>query len=289
MASQNKKITLKNNLNVNMLLKNPVPIRPKPTVLEHNFIDFTSEPASAATTSKEMPIDLTMILEKEVKINDDNSKWSEMKIKILLNYWRENLEEWKRGKVKVYQKMVNENLLPGRTLEQIRNKVGKLRKMYLQKKKKTNSTGESNVEWIWYSQMEEIFSQSKAVNPDYITGSSASDFISDTENLDDKENHETETDKPQKKKRRSGIDNLSGVIAAMGESRDRFYEKKIDSKLQESQKRFELKEKKLNQQYELEKNKLEIEKLRAENEKVKLELEMLKFHKIINKNLYKFL
>ncbi|RIA97141.1 hypothetical protein C1645_814370 [Glomus cerebriforme] len=37
--------------------------------------------------------------------------------------------------------MVNENLLPGRILEQIRNKVRKLHKMYLQKKKKANSTG----------------------------------------------------------------------------------------------------------------------------------------------------
>ena len=173
--------------------------------------------------------------------------------------------------------MINENLLPGRTLEQIRNKVGKLREMYLQKKRKANSTGEGNVEWVWYSQMEEILSQSKAINPDYITDSSTPDSISDDENSNDKENHET--DEPQKKKRKTGVESLSGVIAAMGESRDRFYEKKLDLKERESQKRFELEEKKLIQQYELEKNKLEIERLRAENEKVKLELEMLKFRK----------
>jgi hypothetical protein len=200
-----------------------------------------------------------------------------MEIRILLEFWKENLEEWKRGKVKVYQKIVNENLLPGRTLDQIRNKVGKLREMYLQKKKKANSTGEGSVEWIWFSQMEEILSQSKAINPDYIADSSTSDSpnISDNENSNDKENHET--DEPQKKKRKTtGIEGLSGVIAAMGESRNRFYEKKLDLEERESQKRFELEEKRLTQQYELEKNRLEIEKLRAENEKVKLELEMLK-------------
>ncbi|RIA83413.1 hypothetical protein C1645_833878 [Glomus cerebriforme] len=205
-----------------MLLKNPVPICPKPTILEHNFIDFTSEPASAATTSKKMPINLTM-----------------------QEFETAQVEPVKPQKIQISDEICH-------TLEQIRNKVGKLREMYLQKKKKSNSTGE---------------------------GSSAPDFISDTENLDDKENHETETDKPQKKKRRSGIDSLSEVIAAMSESRNRFYEKKIYSKLQESQKRFKLEKKKLNQQYELEKNKLEIKKLQAENKKVKLELEMLKFHK----------
>ena len=199
-----------------------------------------------------------------------------MEIQTLLDFWEENLEEWKRGKMKVYQKIVNENLLPGRTLEQIRNKVGKLREMYLQKKKKANSTGEGSVEWIWYSQMEEILSQSKAINPDYIADSSTLD--SDNEDSNDKENHD-EVNEPQKKKKKSGIEGLSEVIAAMGESRDRFYEKKIDLKERESQRRYELEEKKLTQQYELEKNKLEIERLRAENEKVKLELEMLKFNK----------
>ena len=124
--------------------------------------------------------------------------------------------------MKVYQKIVNENLLPGRTLEQIRNKVGKLREMYLQKKKKANSTGEGSVKWIWYSQMEEILSQSKAINSDYIADSSTLD--SDNEDSNDKENHD-EVNEPQKKKKKSGIEGLSEVIAAMGESRDRFYEK----------------------------------------------------------------
>ncbi|GBB89567.1 hypothetical protein RclHR1_01630005 [Rhizophagus clarus] len=67
--------------------------------------------------------------------------------------------------------------------------------MYLQKKKKANSTGEGSVEWIWFSQMEEILSQSKAINLDYITNSTSdSPSISDSknsnnsENLNDKEN-----------------------------------------------------------------------------------------------------
>ena len=77
--------------------------------------------------------------------------------------------------------------------------------MYLQKKKKANSTGEGSVEWIWYSQMEEILSQSKAINPDYIADSSTLD--SDNEDSIDKENHD-EVNEPQKKKKKSGIEGL---------------------------------------------------------------------------------
>src|SRR3990170_3337414 len=108
-------------------------------------------------------------LKKKVKSKDDGTKGTDTEIKTLFNFLEENLEEGKRGKAKVYQRIVNENLLPGRTIEQIRNKVGKLRETYLQKRKKTNSTGEGSVEWVWFSQMEEILSQSKAVNPDFIT------------------------------------------------------------------------------------------------------------------------
>ena len=147
--------------------------------------------------------------------------------------------------------------------------------MYLQKKKKANSTGEGSINWIWFSQIEEILLQSKAINPDYITDSLTIDSISDNEN--NKENYEVDGSK-KKKRKINGIKSLSEVIAAMGESRDRFYEKKLDLEEREIQKKFELEKQRLKQQYELEKGKLEIEKLRAENEKVKLELEMLKFH-----------
>jgi hypothetical protein len=155
--------------------------------------------------------------------------------------------------------------------------MGKLRDMYFQKKKKAGSTGKGSIEWVWFPQMEEILSESKEIKPDYITDSSTSNSpnISESENLNDKGNCETE--EPRKKKRKTGIEGISGVITAMIESRDRFYEKKLTLEENESQKMFELEEKKLTQQYELEKNKLEIERLNAENEKVKLELEMLKF------------
>jgi hypothetical protein len=84
-------------------------------------------------------------LKKEVKLNNNDTKWTDMEIKILLKFWRENLEKWKREKIKVYQKILNENLLPDCTLKQVKNKVEKLCEMYLQKKKKANSTGEGNV------------------------------------------------------------------------------------------------------------------------------------------------
>ena len=182
--------------------------------------------------------------------------------------------------MKVYQKLVDKNLLSGQTAEQIKNKVGKLHETYLQKKKKTNSTGKNNINWVWFSKMEEILSSSKAVNSDYVVDSSL--VIDSSDNKDFKENYESK----KKKRKKSGVESLSEAIATIEELKNRFYERKLDLeeresqrkldlKEKENQKRFNLEEKKLKHQYELEKHKLEIEKLYAENEKVKLELEML--------------
>jgi hypothetical protein len=84
---------------------------------------------------------------------------------------------------------LNKNLLLGRTFKQVKNKVKKLCEIYLQKKN-ANFTGESNVKWIWYSQIEKILSQSKAINSDYIINSSFPDSISNDGNSNhDKENY----------------------------------------------------------------------------------------------------
>ncbi|PKC61011.1 hypothetical protein RhiirA1_467179 [Rhizophagus irregularis] len=250
------------NPNINKNFKYPIPIRPKPIISEQNsFISSvkinTFEPASTskknnteAEDSQENEISThptkstkygKKVLKKEKSIG--NSKWTDTEIIVLLKFWKKHLEEWRRGRAE----------------------------------KKANSTGKGSAEWVWFSQMEEILSQSEAIKLDYITDSSFSNSpnISGSENLNDKEKCETE--EPRKKKIKTGIEGISGVIAAMIESRDRFYEKKLTLEEHECQKMFELEEKKLTQQYELEKNKLELEILHAENEKVKLELEMLKF------------
>ncbi|CAB4480621.1 unnamed protein product [Rhizophagus irregularis] len=240
------------NPNINKNFKYPIPIRPKPIISEQNSFISSSDTEAEDSQENEISTHPTKstkygkkVLKKEKSIG--NSKWTDTEIIVLLKFWKKHLEEWRRGRAEVYQKIINENILPDRNLKQIRNK------------------------------MEEILSQSEAIKLDYITDSSFSNSpnISGSENLNDKEKCETE--EPRKKKIKTGIEGISGVIAAMIESRDRFYEKKLTLEEHECQKMFELEEKKLTQQYELEKNKLELEILHAENEKVKLELEMLKF------------
>ena len=126
--------------------------------------------------------------------------------------------------MKVYQKLVNENLLSSWTVKQIKNKVGKLCETYLQKKKKINSTGEGNINWVQFFKMEEILSSNKAVNPDYVVDSSL--VLDSFDNEDFKENHESK----KKKRKKSEVKSLFEVIATIRKSKNRFYERKLDLK-----------------------------------------------------------
>ncbi len=104
---------------------------------------------------------------------------------------------------------MNENLLSDRIAEQIKNKVGKLCETYLQKKKKTNSTSEGSINWIWFFKMKEILSSNKAINPDYVIDFSL--VLNSSDNEDFKENHESK----KKKRKKSEVKSLFEVIATI--------------------------------------------------------------------------
>ncbi|CAG8706207.1 17456_t:CDS:2 [Rhizophagus irregularis] len=156
-TSKNKKKKQSNNL--------PSKIASEPTLTHKETIqtiidlsdDFT-EPTKDICIYDFLDAETTQEKSQKIEVSMSPIKGTKRK----KQFWKENLEEWKRGKVKVYQKIISENVLPGRTLDQFRNK-------------------------IWFSQMEEILSQSKAINPDYVTDSASdSPPISDDENSDNK-------------------------------------------------------------------------------------------------------
>uniref|UniRef100_U9UGZ3 Uncharacterized protein n=1 Tax=Rhizophagus irregularis (strain DAOM 181602 / DAOM 197198 / MUCL 43194) TaxID=747089 RepID=U9UGZ3_RHIID len=61
-------------------------------------INYDPQRLDAETTQeKSQKIEVSMSPIK-VKSNDDGIKWTDSEIKIFLEFWKENLEEWKRGK-----------------------------------------------------------------------------------------------------------------------------------------------------------------------------------------------
>jgi len=86
-----------------------------------------------------------------------------------------------------------------------------------------------------------------------------------------------------KKHKSNAVDIFFNAIISMNESKEKFFDKKLDLQNKEIDSKMELEKYKINQKLELkkmeleiQKQKLEVDRLNAENAKKKLELEELK-------------
>jgi len=60
--------------------------------------------------------------------------WSSVEIKNMLDYISGNYKKWCKNKNKLYEELVNEKILADRDINQIKNKMNKLRSKYFDEK-----------------------------------------------------------------------------------------------------------------------------------------------------------
>ncbi|CAJ0751004.1 17902_t:CDS:2, partial [Entrophospora sp. SA101] len=181
------------------------------------------------------------------KENKD-SQWSDREVEILIAYLDENYKNWSSGnKNKFYQALIDKNLLAGKNNEQIKNKLNKLRNSYLKEKKSTNKTGSAPTKWKWFDKLDKIFGTRENVT-------------------------------------------LSDLMVSMNQSKDNFLVKKIELQEKEIDSKIQLEKYKIDKEMELRKleleiqrEKLEVERLNPENLKKKIRI---RIKKIITLNFY---
>jgi len=214
--------------------------------------------------------------------------WNNAEIKTMLDYVSGNYKKWCTNKNKLYEELVKEKLLVDRDINQIKNKMNKLRKKYFDEKRECSQTGASPSTWEWYKKFDELYGHKENANPSYLSNSTTInkeiEKDSDDEVLVCDVKVKEESKKISSKKHKSNaVDTLSNAIISMNESKEKFFDKKLDLQNKEIDSKMELEKYKIDQKLELkklelevQKQKLEVEKLNAENAKKKLELEELK-------------
>jgi hypothetical protein len=220
--------------------------------------------------------------------------WSKIELKIMLDFISENYKKWCGNKNKVYEDLAKAGILVGRDINQIRNKMNKLRVKYFDERKECNRTGASPSVWEWYNRLDELYGHKENADPSYLSDSLTINKDIEKESEDEvilindvKVKEEFKKNNNNSKRHKPNIvDTLSNAIVSMNESKEKFFDKKLDLHNREMNSRMELERYKVEQKMELkrieleiQKQKLEIEKLNAENTKKKLELEEMKLKK----------
>ncbi|CAG8541059.1 14796_t:CDS:2 [Gigaspora rosea] len=166
--------------------------------------------------------------------DDLSSLWPNAVIKSLISYLSDNMSLYRMNKQKFYYKAAL-YLGNGKTGDQVHNKISSLINRYMEES--SNKTGKGVSNWLFYTEMNDIFGNRENVNPDYL--------INSTDNGNDK-NKSLKSNK----KRRLDEDEMH-------------YIKSIDMITQSKKIEAETKQKLL----ELEKEKLQFEKEKWEHEK----------------------
>lgn len=147
------------------------------------------------------------------------------------------------------------NILSQYTGEQIKNKIGGLLRRYDTVKQKNNQTGAGRTDWKLYDRMDEIFGHRETTAPSFLSDSTMVNI--------DSMNMKQEKTETKNKKQKTTLNSLGDAILAMSLSREKMWEKK-----------YELQEKELEMKKDLEKQKLEVEKVKAQTEVEKLKLQL---------------
>ncbi|CAG8664177.1 6219_t:CDS:2, partial [Dentiscutata heterogama] len=89
-------------------------------------------------------------------------------IKSLLSYLSDNMSLYRMNKQKFYFKATL-YLGNGKTGDQVRNKISSLINRYMEES--SNKTGKGASNWLFYTEMNDIFGNRENVNPDYLVNS----------------------------------------------------------------------------------------------------------------------
>jgi hypothetical protein len=234
--------------------------------------------STATSTEKRVATSTEKRVARASAKKEGSGDWTTDEIEALLCYLDENFRHWSTGKkVLFYQNAASSGLLPGRDNEQIKNKINKLRKKYLDEKVKVNSTGAEPSKWAWYDKMDNIFGHRENIAPSCLISTKTVNVKdSDDESDNQKEEIEEKEVRPKKCRKLNPAVMLSDAISTLGESRNQVWDKRLALQDQERKDKVEIEKLKMEYDFMLKKEELDLEKMKAANEQKQLDLELQK-------------
>src|ERR1044072_1686015 len=260
-------------LTSSLTLQPPLPNQ-KETQLVEPTSAFTKPNKKGEKPSKKKNTSQSATVEGDTGWGDDNTK-------LLLNFLEENFASYKKNKSN-FAKKVSAQLFPGKSWEQIKNKLSRLITKYNEIKEKKNQTGEAaQARWKWFERIDMLFGTRDNHNPGFLVDG----FSNDTEffnNIEEKENEEKKEVKEESSRKCQGIkkkkpfsqDPLAEAILSMSNAKQVILEKRLDFESEQSEKKRKIEKKIREAEMNLKKEELEIERIRADTLQKKMEFEI---------------
>jgi hypothetical protein len=142
--------------------------------------------------------------------------------------------------------LISTEIIKTKSSDSIKGRIKRLLEKYEKVKKQNDQTGSQRVDWKWFEKMDNIFGCRENINPSFLSNDSTV-YISDDE---------VKEIKPTKRKKNSAVESLVDVMNSINQSKNQLAERK-----------FELERDRMDREYKLQSERLEVEKQKWEYER----------------------
>ena len=211
---------------------------------------------------------------------EEETGWDDTNTGLLLSFLEDNFDVYRKNKAN-FAKTAATKVFPGKSWEQIKNKLSRLITKYNEIKEKERQTGrEAQAKWKWFERLDILFGTRENHNPGFLV-----DGFSDNTQLFDsfKENEvefneevpaEKKDNQITKKRKSLSQDPLAEAMISMSNAKQMIWEKRLTLEKDQFEKK-QMVEKEIREaETTLKREELEVEKIKAETLRRKMEFDM---------------
>ena len=244
-------------------------------------IPFTPEIQEITAPNTLTSITITKVSKKndrKASFAEDETGWDDENTGLLLSFLEENFASYRKNKSN-FAKTAVAKIFPGKTWEQIKNKLARLVTKYNEIKEKENQTGrEAQAKWKWFERIDALFGTRENHNPGFLVDGFSDDtqFFNSFKEKETKEGSAEETKDNQITKKRKSLsqDPLAEAIISMGNSRQMIWEKRLALESEQFGKRQEIEKEIQEAETAFKREELEVERIKAKTLQKKMEFDI---------------
>jgi hypothetical protein len=270
------------------------PIAPKPQELVQDsdiiaVVSFTPpeiQEVTAPTTDTLTAVTTTKISKKnnsrkaeKVGSVEEETGWDDTNTGLLLSFLEDNFDIYKKNKSN-FAKTAATKVFPGKSWEQIKNKLSRLVTKYNEIKEKESQTGrEAQAKWKWFERLDALLGTRENHNPTCLVDG----FSDNVQLFDDSKESEAEIsevssqqkDNQATKKRKSlSQDPLAEAMISMSNTRQMIWEKRLTLENEQFEKK-QATEKEIREvEVGFKREELEVERIKAQTLQKKMEFDI---------------
>jgi hypothetical protein len=236
----------------------------------------TTDTLTDVTTTKASKKNNGQRAEKAGSVEEETG-WDDTNTGLLLSFLEDNFDIYKKNKSN-FAKTAATKVFPGKSWEQIKNKLSRLVTKYNEIKEKESQTGrEAQAKWKWFERLDALFGTRENHNPTCLVdgfSDNAQLFNDFKESEAEVSSQEKDNQVTKKKRKAPSQDPLAEAMISMSNTKQMIWDKRLALENEQFEKRQVIEKEFREAEAAFKREELEVERIKAQTLQKKMEFDM---------------